>query len=134
MRLVIGLWGRWLATRTVKRVQNAVRRLAFGHAADLPLHRLQSLKSGGLVSMLREDAGGVGDLVFSMVYNPWRAIIQLLGSLAVLAWTAWPLLLGSVLPLPVPYTHLTLPTNTDVYSPVAAGSYHKTKPTTNPVL
>ena len=108
VRLVIGLWGRWLATRTVKRVQNSVRRLAFGHAADLPLHRLQSLKSGGLVSMLREDAGGVGDLVFSMVYNPWRAIIQLLGSLAVLAWTDWRLLLGSVLLLPmVWFTHRT---------------------------
>jgi ATP-binding cassette subfamily B protein/subfamily B ATP-binding cassette protein MsbA len=108
VRLVIGLWGRWLATRTVKRVQNAVRRLAFAHAADLPLHRLQSLKSGGLVSMLREDAGGVGDLVFSMVYNPWRAIIQLLGSLVVLAWTDWRLLLGSVLLLPmVWFTHRT---------------------------
>jgi ATP-binding cassette subfamily B protein/subfamily B ATP-binding cassette protein MsbA len=108
VRMVIGLWGRWLATRTVKRVQNAVRRLAFGHAADLPLHRLQSLKSGGLVSMLREDAGGVGDLVFSMVYNPWRAIIQLLGSLAVLAYTDWRLLLGSVLLLPmVWFTHRT---------------------------
>jgi len=69
VRLVIGLWGRWLATRTVKRVQNAVRRLAFAHAADLPLHRLQSLKSGGLVSMLREDAGGVGDLVWHTLFG-----------------------------------------------------------------
>ena len=108
VRLVIGLWGRWLATRTVKRVQNAVRRMAFTHTTDLPLHRLQTLKSGGLVSMLREDAGGVGDLVFSMVYNPWRAIIQLLGSLAVLAFTDWRLLLGSLLLLPmVWFTHRT---------------------------
>ncbi|MBM4109867.1 MAG: ABC transporter ATP-binding protein [Phycisphaerae bacterium] len=108
LRLVVGLWGRWMATRTVKRVQNAVRRLAFAHAADLPLHRLHSLKSGGLVSMLREDAGGVGDLVFSMVYNPWRAIIQVVGSLAVLAWTDWRLLLGSLLLLPmVWFTHRT---------------------------
>jgi ATP-binding cassette subfamily B protein/subfamily B ATP-binding cassette protein MsbA len=108
VRLAIGLWGRWLATRTFKRVQNAVRRLAFAHTSDLPLHRLQTLKSGGLVSMLREDAGGVGELVFSMVYNPWRAIIQLVGSLAVLAWTDWRLLLGSVLLLPmVWFTHRT---------------------------
>jgi len=108
VQLVIGLWGRWLATRTVKRMQNAARRLAFTHAADLPLHRLQSLKSGGLVSMLREDAGGVGELVFSMVYNPWRAIIQLLGSLTVLAWTDWRLLVGSLLLLPmVWFTHRT---------------------------
>src|SRR5262249_5294010 len=59
------LVGRWLATRTVKRVQVAVRRKVFEHAARLPLHRVYQLKAGGAASLLREDAGGVGDLVFS---------------------------------------------------------------------
>jgi ATP-binding cassette subfamily B protein/subfamily B ATP-binding cassette protein MsbA len=82
----IGLLSRWYATRTTKRVQVAARRRVFEHAARLPLHRVYELKTGGVSSLLREDAGGVGELVFSMIYNPWRAIVQLLGGLVVLAW------------------------------------------------
>ncbi len=99
--VMFGLFGRWLATRTVKRVQNRVRRLVFSQAMRLPLARIQSMRTGGFVATLREDAGGVGDLVFSMLYNPWRAVIQLLGSLAVLAATDWRLLIGALLLLPV---------------------------------
>ncbi|MEX2121382.1 MAG: ABC transporter ATP-binding protein [Pirellulales bacterium] len=96
----VHLWGRWHATRATKRVQAAVRRKVFDHAVRLPLHRVYQLKSGGLTSMLREDAGGVAELIFSMLYNPWRAIIQLTGSMAVLAWVDWRLLLGSLVLLP----------------------------------
>jgi ATP-binding cassette subfamily B protein/subfamily B ATP-binding cassette protein MsbA len=76
-------------------LQVAVRRAVFAHAVRLPLHRIYQLKSGGAASLLREDAGGVGELVFSMLYNPWRAIVQLLGGLVVLAWVDWRLLLGA---------------------------------------
>ena len=72
-------------------------------SSRLPLHRVYQLKSGGVASILREDAGGVGELMFSMLYNPWRAIIQLLGSMAVLAWVDWRLLAGSLLLLPAVY-------------------------------
>ena len=99
--VVFGLIGRWLATRTVKRVQNRVRRLVFSQAMRLPLSRIQQMRTGGFVATLREDGAGVGDLVFSMLYNPWRAVIQLLGSLAVLAITDWRLLLGALVLLPV---------------------------------
>ena len=99
--VIAGIVGRWLATRTVKSVQNRVRRLVFAHAMRLPLSRVQQIRTGGLVSTLREDAGGVGDLVFSMLYNPWRAVIQLLGSLIVLAITDWRLLIGALVVLPV---------------------------------
>ena len=81
--LVIGLWGRWRATLASKRVQVAVRRRVFEHAVRLPLHRVYQLKSGGASSLLREDAGGVGELIFSMLYNPWRAVVQLAGGLVV---------------------------------------------------
>ena len=70
---VVSLWGRWRATLASKRVQVAVRRLVFEHAVRLPLDRIYQLKSGGAASLLREDAGGVGELIFSMLYNPWRA-------------------------------------------------------------
>jgi ATP-binding cassette subfamily B protein/subfamily B ATP-binding cassette protein MsbA len=75
---------------------------------QLPLHRVYQLKSGGTASLLREDAGGVGELVFSMLYNPWQAIIQLVGSLIVLVFVDWRLMLGGLLILPIVYlTHRT---------------------------
>ncbi|MGE0538070.1 MAG: ABC transporter ATP-binding protein [Pirellulales bacterium] len=105
---LVHLWGRWYATRIVKRVQVGVRRRVFEHAVQLPLHRVYQIKSGGVASILREDAGGVAELVFSMLYNPWRAIIQLLGSLVILALVDWRLLLGSLALLPTIYlTHRT---------------------------
>ncbi|MCL4108989.1 UNVERIFIED_CONTAM: hypothetical protein GTU68_052627 [Idotea baltica] len=39
-----------------------------------------------------------------MLYNPWRAIIQLIGSLLVLASVDWRLLIGAVALLPMVYT------------------------------
>jgi ATP-binding cassette, subfamily B, bacterial len=99
----IGLWSRWLATRTTKRVQVGVRRTVYEHAMRLPLHRVYQLKSGGASSLLREDAGGVGDLVFSMLYNPWRAVVQFMGGLVVLAWVDWRLLLGALCLVPGVY-------------------------------
>ena len=108
LSLAINTWGRWLATVTTKRVQVDLRKRVFEHAVRLPLHRVYALKSGGVASILREDAGGVGELIFSMLYNPWRAVIQLLASLAVLAWVDWRLLLGSLLVIPtVFFTHRT---------------------------
>ncbi|MGH7138274.1 MAG: ABC transporter ATP-binding protein, partial [Pirellulales bacterium] len=108
VQTAIHIWGRWLATQATKRVQARIRKRAFEHAARLPLHRVYQLKSGGVASILREDAGGIGDLVFSMLYNPWRAFVQLAGSLAVLAYVDWRLLTGALLLLPaVFYSHRT---------------------------
>ena len=108
VRVVVHVSGRWYATRATKRLQLSLRKQVFEHAVRLPLHRVQELKSGGVASILREDAGAVGDLIFGLLYNPWRAIIQLLGSLAVLAWVDWRLLLGALVLLPMVFlTHRT---------------------------
>lgn len=108
LRSAIHLVGRWEATRVTKRLQVDLRRQVFRHAVHLPLHRVHSLRAGGVASLLREDAGGVAELVFSMLYNPWRAAIQLVGSLAILAATDWRLLVGSLVLLPaVWFTHRT---------------------------
>ena len=105
---LFGIWSRWQTTRMTKRVQVAVRKRVFDHAVRLPLHRVYDLKSGGVASILREDAGGVADLIFSMLYNPSRAVVQLLGSLVILAFVDWRLLLGSLLLLPTVWlTHRT---------------------------
>jgi len=105
---LVSLWSRWTATRMTKKVQVSVRKEVFQHAVRLPLHRVYELKSGGVTSILREDAGGVADLIFSLLYNPWKAIIQLIGSLIILATVDWRLLLGSLLLLPTVWlTHKT---------------------------
>ena len=107
-KIALHIWGRWHATRTTKRLQMDLRKKVFEHAVRLPLYRVQEIKSGGVASVLREDAGAIGNLVFGMLYNPWRAIIQLLGSLCVLAWVDWRLLIGAVILLPMVYlTHRT---------------------------
>ncbi|MSR17791.1 MAG: ABC transporter ATP-binding protein [Phycisphaerales bacterium] len=105
---LLGTVGRWLATRTAKRMQVDLKRRVFDQAIRLPLDRVQRMRAGGVVSMLREDGQSAGELVFSLLYNPWRAIIQLVGSLAVLAITDWRLLLGSLMLIPaVWYSHRT---------------------------
>ena len=99
----VGILSRWQMTKLSKLLTVRVRRRVFDHAVRLPLHRVYAIKSGGVSSILRDDAGAVGDLVFSMMYNPWRAIVQLVGALAILAWADWRLLIGAILVLPVLY-------------------------------
>lgn len=108
VRAALGIWGRWHATRVTKLIQMSARKDIFAHMMRLPLYRIQELKSGGATSILRQDAGSVGDLVFGLLYNPWRAIIQLTGSLMILAWVDWKLLLGAFVLIPIVYfTHRT---------------------------
>ena len=108
LKICAQIWGRWYATRATKRLQLSVRKRAFEHAVRLPLHRVHELKSGGVASVLREDAGSVGELIFGMLYNPWRAVVQLAGSIAVLAWADWRLLIGSLVLVPLVFlTHRT---------------------------
>lgn len=100
---LIHLWGRWHATKTVNLVQVSLRKRLFEHAVRLPLYRVYELKSGGAASLLREDAGGAAELIFNMIYNPWRAVIQLTGSLIILMFVDWRLMLGGLVLLPVVY-------------------------------
>ncbi len=103
IQTVIRLWGRWVSTQAVNRSAVMIRRRVFKHILHLPLHRIYALKSGGATSMLREDAGGAADLVFSLLYNPWQAIVQLTGSLVVLVLVDWRLLAAGLFLLPVVY-------------------------------
>ena len=108
LRIIFGLWGRWQMTRLTKRTQVGLRRRVFDHAVHLPLHRIYKLKSGGVSSILREDAGGAAELLFKMIYNPWGALLQLAGTLIVLAVVDWRMLLGSIILIPaVWWTHKT---------------------------
>ncbi|HEX2475411.1 MAG TPA: ABC transporter ATP-binding protein [Lacipirellulaceae bacterium] len=107
-KTAIHIWGRWHATRVTKLLQMSIRKQVFAHVVRMPLHRVQELKSGGAASILRQDAGSVGELIFGMLYNPWRAMIQLFGSLCILAWVDWKLLVGAIVAVPLIYlTHRT---------------------------
>jgi len=102
----IHIWGRWHATRITMLLRMAVRKQTFEHAIRLPLHRVQELKSGGAASIVRQDAESVGDLLFGLIYNPWRAIVQLSGTLVILSLVDWRLLLGAIVIMPIVYlTH-----------------------------
>lgn len=104
----VNLVGRWLATKAVNTSQVSIRRHVFDHAVRLPLHHVYSMKSGGVASLIREDAGGVSELIFSMLYNPWRAMIQFVGSLVILMFVDWKLMLGGLTLLPIVWvTHRT---------------------------
>ena len=104
----VHLSSRWMATKAVNQTQVSIRREVFEHALKLPLNQVYDMKSGGVASLIREDAGGVADLIFSMLYNPWRAIIQFLGSLVILMLVDWKLMVGGLLLLPVVWvTHRT---------------------------
>jgi ATP-binding cassette subfamily B protein len=108
VKMMVHIWGRWRATKMSKQIQLDLRRRVFEHAVRLPLHRVQEIRSGGVASILREDGGSVGELVFGMIFDPWRAVIQLLGSLAILAWVDWTLLVGAIVLLPAVFlTHRT---------------------------
>ena len=105
---VVHLSSRWMATKAVNQTQVSIRREVFEHAIKLPLNRVYDMKSGGAASLIREDAGGVADLIFSMLYNPWRAIVQFVGSLVILMLVDWKLMVGGLLLLPVVWvTHRT---------------------------
>jgi len=104
----IGLMARWTATRTSNRAVVTIRRRVYDHAIQLPLQQVQEMKSGGVSSLIREDAGGVAELIFSMLYNPWRAIVQFVGSLVILMLVDWKLMVGGLLLLPIVWlTHRT---------------------------
>ena len=102
----VQIWSRWHATRITMLIRMTVRKRIFEHAIRLPLHRVQELKSGGAASIVRQDAESVGDLVFGLIYNPWRAVVQLIGTLLILSLVDWRLLLGAVVIMPIVYlTH-----------------------------
>jgi ATP-binding cassette, subfamily B, bacterial len=108
VKVTVGVIGRNRATVVAKRLQVALRRKAFAKAIHLPLARVHELKAGGVASLIREDAGAAGELLFGLLYNPFRAVIQLTGSLVILALTDWRLLVGAIVLLPmVWFSHRT---------------------------
>ena len=108
LSVVVEISGRWTLTRLTRVLAAETKRHTFDHAVRLPLHRIHQLKSGGLTALLREDAGTVADLTFGLFYNPWGAIVQLVGTLVILTTIDWKMLVGGLMLIPIVfYTHRT---------------------------
>lgn len=98
-----GTWGRYLSALASRRLQSGFRRRVFAHAMRLPLHRLRGYQSGGLTSLLREDVSGAAGLLGTMVYQPWRSLIQLLGTVVALGFIEWRTLVVAGILVPLVY-------------------------------
>lgn len=106
--LGIDVVGRWQLFRVSKRLAVDFRRKVFRHAVQLPLWRVHALKSGGVASVLRNDAGTPAELLIHLLYYPWRSCVQLLCTFVILAFVDWFLLVCALGLLPVVYmTHRT---------------------------
>jgi ATP-binding cassette subfamily B protein len=97
----IGTTGRYCAEIASKRLQARLRRRAFDHAIRLPLHEVHRFKSGGMTSLLRDDVGKAASLLLSLVYHPFGAFVQLIGTFVVLAFVDPRLLLGPLILAPM---------------------------------
>ncbi|MFW6059583.1 MAG: ABC transporter ATP-binding protein [Phycisphaeraceae bacterium] len=99
----IRIWCEWQVVRAGKRMEVDLRRSLFRHAIRLPLHRVGALRSGGVASILRDDANAAGAMLQQVIYKPWKAVIQLGGSLVILCVMDWRLLLGAAALIPLVY-------------------------------
>jgi ATP-binding cassette subfamily B protein len=99
----IGTGGRYLTALATRRLQSRLRRHVFARAVRLPLHRLRAYQSGGLTSLLRDDVGGAAGLLGVMVFQPWRAFIQLVGTVVALGFIEWRAVTVAVVLLPLVY-------------------------------
>ncbi len=99
----IRIWCEWQVVRIGKRMEVDLRRSLFRHAIRLPLHRVSAIRAGGVASILRDDANSAGAMLQQVVYKPWKAGIQLAGSVVILCVMDWRLLLGALLIIPLVY-------------------------------
>jgi ATP-binding cassette subfamily B protein/subfamily B ATP-binding cassette protein MsbA len=93
---LLGTWSRYQLTRLTQLLRADVRRRTFRHMQRLPLHKLYALKSGGIASIVREDAASVAELLFQLLYNPLRSVITFVGGLVMMAIIDWKLLLAGL--------------------------------------
>jgi ATP-binding cassette, subfamily B, bacterial len=99
----VGTWGRYLSAIAHRRVHANLRRRSFAHGIQLPLYRLRTYQAGGMTSFLREDVGGAAGLLPTMVYQPWRALIQFVGTVVALGFIEWRAVAAGGILFPVVY-------------------------------
>lgn len=93
--------GRYLSQIAVKRLQLSLRDRIYRHAVFLPLHKIHQFRSGGMTSLLRNDAGLAGSLLSSLIFDPWASLVQIVGTVLVLAFIDWRMLAVAVVTVPL---------------------------------
>ena len=88
-------------TRLTHHLRERMRRRVFRQLAELPLYDMQHLRSGGATSLVSHDTTLAANLFTIAVYNPWTAVIQLAGTLAILIWLDWRLAVGCLIFVPL---------------------------------
>ncbi|TDI54828.1 MAG: ABC transporter ATP-binding protein [Alphaproteobacteria bacterium] len=87
--------------RLIHHLRERFRRRLFRHLAELPLYDMQHLRSGGATTLVSHDTTVAANLFSIAVHNPWAAVIQFAGTLAILTWLDWRLAVGCLIFVPL---------------------------------
>jgi len=99
--LTLDVWGRYRFKVVSWQIQIRFSRRILDRGLRLPLPKLWGIRGGGMTSLLREDARAPTDVLFQFVFSLWRSVLQLTGTLAVLATVDLTLLLAALTLLPM---------------------------------
>ena len=95
--------GRYLNQVALKSTEVRLRRRLYRHALQLPLDAIYRMRTGSVASVLRNDAQAASGLLTSLLLNPWGALVQLGGTMLVLAYVDARMLLAPLLLMPLLY-------------------------------
>jgi ATP-binding cassette subfamily B protein/subfamily B ATP-binding cassette protein MsbA len=93
--------GRYFSQVAVKSSEARLRRRLYQHALRLPLESIYRTRIGGVASLLRNDVQMSASLLTSVLFTPWGSIVQLGGTLVVLAFVNARMLLAPLLLVPL---------------------------------
>ena len=103
LNALISAAGRQLDDRVSQGLQARLRRRVFDHIIGLPIHRIRAHRAGGLAGLLRDDVASAAGLFSTMAYNPWRSLVQLIGTGLALIVVDWRILVLAVAVFPLLY-------------------------------
>ena len=103
LNALISAAGRQLDARVSHGLQARLRSRVFDHIIGLPIHRIRAHRAGGLAGLLRDDVAAAASLFSTMAYNPWRSLVQLVGTGLALIVVDWRMLVLAVAAFPLLY-------------------------------
>ncbi len=86
-------------------VQYRTRARLFASAVRQPLAVVENADPGVVAASLSDERANISDLLFHLCYDGWRALLRLIGSIAILAYVDVTLLIASAVLAPVLYSN-----------------------------
>ncbi len=71
------------------RVLRRLQQRLYNHLIRLPIHRLQEMKTGGIVTRLSSDLDDISGLLQMALITPGVATFRVLATLSILVWIQW---------------------------------------------